>query len=62
MWARLPVDARPHRWRQRLGIVRGFARYLATIDPASEIPSKDLLPALGRGWRHTSTRRRRSPR
>lgn len=45
MWARLPVDARPHRWRQRLGIVRGFARYLATIDPDSEIPSKDLLPA-----------------
>jgi integrase/recombinase XerD len=45
MWARLPVDARPFRWRQRLGIVRGFARYLATIDPDSEVPSKDLLPA-----------------
>jgi integrase/recombinase XerD len=44
-WARLPVEARPHRWRQRPGIVRGFARYLATIDPDSEIPSKDLLPA-----------------
>ena len=26
MWAKLPVDARPHRWRQRLGIVRSFAR------------------------------------
>ena len=45
MWAKLPVDARPHRWRQRLGIVRSFARYLATIDPDSEVPSKDLLPA-----------------
>lgn len=45
MWAKLPVDARPHRWRQRLGIVRGFARYLSTIDPDSEVPSKDLLPA-----------------
>jgi integrase/recombinase XerD len=45
MWARLPVEARPHRWRQRLGIARGFARYLATIDPDSEVPSKDLLPA-----------------
>jgi integrase/recombinase XerD len=45
MWARLPVQARPHRWRQRLGIVRGFARYLATIDPESEVPSPDLLPA-----------------
>jgi integrase/recombinase XerD len=45
VWAKLPVDARPHRWRQRLGIVRSFARYLATIDPDSEVPSKDLLPA-----------------
>jgi len=44
-WAKLPADAQPHRWRQRLGIVRAFARYLATIDPASEVPSKDLLPA-----------------
>ena len=44
-WARLPVEARPCRWRQRLGIVRGFARYLATINPHSEVPSKDLLPA-----------------
>jgi len=44
MWARMPVDAHPSRWRQRLSVARGFARYLATIDPASEIPSKDLLP------------------
>ena len=44
-WAKLPVEATPHRWRQRVGIVRGFARYLATIDPHSEVPSKDLLPA-----------------
>jgi integrase/recombinase XerD len=45
MWARMPVHAHPHQWRQRLGIVRSFARYLATIDPDSEVPSKDLLPA-----------------
>jgi integrase/recombinase XerD len=45
MWARQPAQAHPHHWRQRLGIVRGFARYLATIDPDSEVPSKDLLPA-----------------
>ena len=44
-WARLPQDARLHRWRQRLGMVRGFARYLATIDPESEVPSEGLLPA-----------------
>jgi integrase/recombinase XerD len=43
-WARLPVHAHPHRWRQRLGVARGFARHLATIDPASEVPSTDLLP------------------
>jgi len=43
-WARLPVDAHPHRWRQRLSVARGFARHLATIDPASEVPPKDLLP------------------
>jgi integrase len=44
MWARTP-DAHPHRWSQRLGIVRVFARYVATLDPEGEVPSKDLLPA-----------------
>jgi len=44
MWARTP-NAHPHRWSQRLGIVRVFARYVATLDPDSEVPSKDLLPA-----------------
>ena len=43
-WARLPTDAHPSRWRQRLSVARGFARHLATIDPASEVPSTDLLP------------------
>lgn len=43
-WARLPVHAHPHYWRQRLCLARGFARHLATIDPASEVPSQDLLP------------------
>jgi integrase/recombinase XerD len=44
MWA-TSVQAHPYRWRRRLGVVRGFARYLITIDPASEIPPEDLLPA-----------------
>jgi integrase/recombinase XerD len=44
-WARLPGSAHPSHWRARLGVVRLFARYLATIDPESEIPSADLLPA-----------------
>jgi integrase/recombinase XerD len=47
-WARLPAQAHPHYWRQRLGIVRGFARYVATIDPSSEVPAEDLLPATQR--------------
>lgn len=44
-WARQPADAQPYIWRQRLGMVRGFARYLITIDPQTEVPPKDLLPA-----------------
>ena len=37
-WARLPADAHPRHWAVRLSIARGFAAYLQTIDPASEIP------------------------
>lgn len=44
-WAMLPQDVHPHRWGQRLTIVRVFARYMATLDPDNEIPSVDLLPA-----------------
>jgi integrase len=43
-WARMPADAHPSRWGQRLGVARGFAEHLATIDPASEVPPTDLLP------------------
>lgn len=43
-WARMPQGVHPYVWRKRLGTVRGFARYLATIDPDSEIPPTDLLP------------------
>ncbi|MGB0094505.1 MAG: tyrosine-type recombinase/integrase [Solirubrobacteraceae bacterium] len=44
MWA-TSVQAHPHRWRRRLGVVRGLARYLSTIDPATDVPPDDLLPA-----------------
>ncbi len=44
-WARMPASSHPIIWRRRLSVVRQFARYLATVDPDSEIPSKDLLPA-----------------
>jgi hypothetical protein len=43
-WARLPVGANPAWWTNRLSVVRGFARYLHTLDPATEVPPVDLLP------------------
>jgi integrase/recombinase XerD len=43
-WATQPQATHPAWWRQRLGIVRGFARFLKTIDPATEVPPTDLLP------------------
>jgi integrase/recombinase XerD len=44
-WAMQPATAQPAWWRSRLTLVRGFARYLHPIDPASEIPPQDLLKA-----------------
>jgi integrase len=43
-WARLP-DAKPSHWAQRLAIARGFARYLQTVDPATEVPPPGVFPA-----------------
>lgn len=44
-WATQPGGADPP-WRgsKRLGVVRGFARHMLAIDPATEVPSTDLLP------------------
>jgi integrase len=47
-WATLPAGADPGYWAQRLSSVRGFARYLHTLDPANEVPPPDLLPHPGR--------------
>lgn len=44
-WATTPTGVNPIWCRQRLGTVREFARYLATIDPRTQIPADDLLPA-----------------
>lgn len=44
-WARLPANQHPIVWRKRLGMVRQFARYVATVDAETEIPPTDLLPA-----------------
>ena len=44
-WARLPRSGSPNYLSRRLRAVRGFARYLQTLDPAAEVPPSELLPA-----------------
>ncbi len=43
-WATLPAGASPGWLRMRITVVRGFAAYLATLDPATEVPPASLLP------------------
>jgi integrase/recombinase XerD len=43
-WAQQSLSAQPATWAQRLGYVRGFARYHAASDPQTEIPPPGLLP------------------
>jgi integrase/recombinase XerD len=44
-WAKLPgPNAHPAYLGKRLSVVRGFARHLKAFDPATEVPSADLLP------------------
>lgn len=42
-WACQPEDVQPITLAHRLGAARGFARYLKTIDPATEIPPLDVF-------------------
>lgn len=44
-WARLPAQARPNHWAARLAVARGFARYLQTIEPATEVPPAGVFPS-----------------
>jgi integrase/recombinase XerD len=44
-WASEPEAASPGYRRVRLSVVRGFARHLHTLDPASEVPPTDLIVA-----------------
>lgn len=44
-WATLPTTATAWWWRQRLSVVRGFARYLHADDPSVEVPPPGLIPA-----------------
>ena len=43
-WARLPVGVHPNHWSKRLRVARGFAAYLQTLDPRTEIPPPDIFP------------------
>jgi site-specific recombinase XerD len=43
-WARQPESSQLW-WNQRLSVVRGFARYVHGVDPRTEVPATDLLPA-----------------
>jgi integrase/recombinase XerD len=47
-WAARPEGTSPVWAAQRLSMVRGFARYLQTVDPAAQVPPADLLPARTR--------------
>jgi integrase/recombinase XerD len=46
-WA-TSLDGKPDEWAIRLSIARGFAGYLATLDPATEVPPAGLLPRRSR--------------
>jgi integrase/recombinase XerD len=43
-WARLPQEVAPINWAHRLGAARGFATYLKTIDPCTEVPARGVFP------------------
>jgi len=47
-WAAKPEGTSPVWAAQRLSMVRGFARCLQTVDPATQVPPADLLPARTR--------------
>ncbi len=47
-WARLPKEATPIYWAQRLGVVRRFTRYLAAFEPRTQIPPERMLGRANR--------------
>ena len=44
-WATLPDNITQKQRARRLGVVRGFAEYLRTFEPRTEVLSPKLLPA-----------------
>jgi integrase len=47
-WATLPARGSRRWWAFRLSMVRGFAAYLHSLDPAHQVPPADLLPCRSR--------------
>jgi integrase/recombinase XerD len=47
-WSIMPQNASPVWAAQRLTMVRGFARYLQAVDPATQVPPAGMLPARTR--------------
>ena len=43
-WATQPQEVHPAWWTSRLVVVRGFAKYLQTIEPRHQVPPLTLLP------------------
>ena len=43
-WATQPTGCTPVWWARRLAMVRGFARHLKALDPATEVPPPGVLP------------------
>jgi integrase len=43
-WTTLPAPGSGHWWSFRMSVIRGFASYLHTLDPAHQVPPADLFP------------------
>jgi integrase/recombinase XerD len=47
-WAKQPPHGHPGWWAERLGLVRSFAEHIVVLDPRTEVPPPELLPAVTR--------------
>jgi integrase len=47
-WAMAPQDVQRATWARRLSMVRGFATWLSTVDPQTEVPPPGALPGRRR--------------
>lgn len=47
-WAKQPRDGNPAWWAQRLTMVRSFAEHLSVLDRRTEVPPREILPAVVR--------------